>query len=411
MKKSTFLCVVMSVILITANLFVSKKASASAAFARQTGLSCTACHTVFPRLTYFGEKFMRNGFALPTEAKQEKNDDQSNLTVIQDLSKVLSVRGKINLYSAQSPAGEDYSALGNTIFGAIFVSGQIAKNIPIWMEFEDNTANGELELHNYAIGRTNLFGSTMLNVRVGGFTPTEWTSFSDQKRMFDAKFSHPAALRPNKFKNKTVDRWNLGTTTALEYYGYKGGFFWAVGVTDNMGGNFHATSSASKHKDLYWLLRAEMPSGALAGSSVSLLTYHSNLGAENDGTADGSFLTMDVSANLRFKNLDFVVAYVTNSNRNIEDGMANDVAISAEADYKINAHFTGMVRFDNINDGTIIVDGADKVQSYIGPGLVFSPKENIRITGSYEIDSSDNSEGGEYGEHINYAQLELQFMF
>ena len=33
-------------------------------FARQTGMACAACHTVFPELTHFGRVFKANGYVL-----------------------------------------------------------------------------------------------------------------------------------------------------------------------------------------------------------------------------------------------------------------------------------------------------------------------------------------------------------
>src|SRR5690242_4527039 len=33
-------------------------------FARQTGMACEACHTVFPELTHFGRVFKANGYVL-----------------------------------------------------------------------------------------------------------------------------------------------------------------------------------------------------------------------------------------------------------------------------------------------------------------------------------------------------------
>ena len=33
-------------------------------FARQTGMACAACHTVFPELTPFGREFKLNGYVL-----------------------------------------------------------------------------------------------------------------------------------------------------------------------------------------------------------------------------------------------------------------------------------------------------------------------------------------------------------
>jgi hypothetical protein len=39
-------------------------AAAVPSFARQTGMACAACHTVFPELTPFGREFKLNGYVL-----------------------------------------------------------------------------------------------------------------------------------------------------------------------------------------------------------------------------------------------------------------------------------------------------------------------------------------------------------
>src|SRR5579872_4598477 len=41
-----------------------KPAVAVPSFARQTGMACAACHTVFPELTPFGREFKLNGYVL-----------------------------------------------------------------------------------------------------------------------------------------------------------------------------------------------------------------------------------------------------------------------------------------------------------------------------------------------------------
>src|ERR1700736_6345395 len=39
-------------------------AQAVPSFARQTGMACAACHTVFPELTPFGREFKLNGYVV-----------------------------------------------------------------------------------------------------------------------------------------------------------------------------------------------------------------------------------------------------------------------------------------------------------------------------------------------------------
>src|SRR5580692_7837983 len=43
---------------------LSSRVWAVPSFARQTGMACAACHTVFPELTPFGREFKLNGYVL-----------------------------------------------------------------------------------------------------------------------------------------------------------------------------------------------------------------------------------------------------------------------------------------------------------------------------------------------------------
>ncbi|GMT45824.1 MAG: cytochrome c [bacterium] len=58
-------------------VFSSGTVQAIPSFARQTGLSCSACHTVFPELTSFGRQFKLNGYAM-TNIKTIVNKETSS---------------------------------------------------------------------------------------------------------------------------------------------------------------------------------------------------------------------------------------------------------------------------------------------------------------------------------------------
>ena len=45
-------------------VLVAPAAQAVPSFARQTGMACEACHTVFPELTHFGRMFKANAYTL-----------------------------------------------------------------------------------------------------------------------------------------------------------------------------------------------------------------------------------------------------------------------------------------------------------------------------------------------------------
>lgn len=61
-----------SALLLVALLVAAPAALAVPSFARQTGMACEACHTVFPELTHFGRVFKANGYTL-TNLKQVRD--------------------------------------------------------------------------------------------------------------------------------------------------------------------------------------------------------------------------------------------------------------------------------------------------------------------------------------------------
>src|SRR5579871_2555349 len=60
MKRAIFSLVAALVVIAAAS-----RAEAIPAFARKYGTSCQTCHTIYPKLTPFGEAFRRNGFKFP----------------------------------------------------------------------------------------------------------------------------------------------------------------------------------------------------------------------------------------------------------------------------------------------------------------------------------------------------------
>src|ERR1022692_5197305 len=50
--------------LVLLGVICAQPAQALPLFARQTGMACLACHTVYPELTHFGRMFKLNGYQL-----------------------------------------------------------------------------------------------------------------------------------------------------------------------------------------------------------------------------------------------------------------------------------------------------------------------------------------------------------
>src|SRR5208282_5847930 len=52
------------VLLLTSGFLIAPMANAVPSFARQTGMACEACHTVWPELTHFGRMFKAGGYVI-----------------------------------------------------------------------------------------------------------------------------------------------------------------------------------------------------------------------------------------------------------------------------------------------------------------------------------------------------------
>ena len=121
---------------IAATVLVAAAPAARAvpSFARQTGLACEACHTVFPELTHFGRVFKANGYTL-TNLK-EVRDVSSKKEQLLELSTTppLSIMAQISYTQMQNTVPDIAAAPGISQNGtagfpqqlSLFYAGEIA---------------------------------------------------------------------------------------------------------------------------------------------------------------------------------------------------------------------------------------------------------------------------------------------
>ena len=129
---------------LVAGLAASSPASATPGFARQTGLACEACHTVFPELTPFGRLFKFNGYVF-SNVKQlqdinEKN--QSTLAMTEFPPVAVQLQGSFtslghSLPDTGSPTVTDLSQKNSAEFPqalSIFYTGKISDNLGAFLQ-------------------------------------------------------------------------------------------------------------------------------------------------------------------------------------------------------------------------------------------------------------------------------------
>ncbi|MEJ2392589.1 MAG: hypothetical protein P8019_14475, partial [Gammaproteobacteria bacterium] len=119
------------------------QAEAVPSFARQTGLACAACHTVFPELNAFGRSFKLNGYTLTgitqVQAKESKTASGLSFDQIPPLSAMLQVTA-VNQKGAD-PSTNVYLPEQLSFFFAGEISPHMGSFIQMTMESDGQNAS------------------------------------------------------------------------------------------------------------------------------------------------------------------------------------------------------------------------------------------------------------------------------
>lgn len=135
-------------------------------FARQTGMSCTACHTSFPELNSFGRQFKANGYVLTTaSAINDQGGDtlkpRTRLNLLNNLPLSVMVQSSFSnvakdVVGQQNNSGQFPQQL------SLFFAGQITPHIGSFIQM--TYADGSFGMDNADIryANTTSFGSNSL---------------------------------------------------------------------------------------------------------------------------------------------------------------------------------------------------------------------------------------------------------
>ena len=155
--KSSFLFV-----LLFAIAMLSRKTYAIPSYARQTGMACSACHTVFPQLTAFGREFKLNGYTLTgiktiTEEKtsaKDKNDIKEYLRIlgISPLSGMFQT-GYTNVSKTMPGTQNNNMEFPQQL--SLFYAGQISPKIGTFIQLTLDNGSGTVGLDNTDIRYAN----------------------------------------------------------------------------------------------------------------------------------------------------------------------------------------------------------------------------------------------------------------
>ena len=148
--KRTIMRITVGLCALATMLGLPHTANAVPSYARQTGLACEACHTVFPQLTPFGRAFKASGYTLFNTLKVEDINQLRQRTLsITDLPPI-SVMA-IASTSVAAKANDSQSSKTSTDFPqqfSIFYAGHISDNVGAYIQATYDDQSGTFGMDN-----------------------------------------------------------------------------------------------------------------------------------------------------------------------------------------------------------------------------------------------------------------------
>lgn len=231
-------------VLLTAALFLTTLPHAAYAvpsYARQTGLTCQACHTVFPELTPFGRRFKLNGYQIDNIQQVQtitlSKDYALLLNQIPPLSFMLEAsHTRTHTPLPDSAVAGAFAQNGQMLFpqqASLFYAGRIAPNLGSFIQMTYDSASGKIHWDNteirYAKQVGGVYGLTYgVTVNNNPTVQDVWNSTPAWQMPFDQRTSAaPVPAAATQIDGVLAGRGVVGLTG---YVWFKNALYGEVGV-------------------------------------------------------------------------------------------------------------------------------------------------------------------------------------
>jgi hypothetical protein len=262
------LLVVVSIIFIEGAI---EKTYSIPAFSRKYGFNCNMCHTAYPKLNDFGQRFRDNGYQIPGQEGMEKT--------VFEIPLPLALRTSPGLTTYSDSLG---TTSGFRIFGLdMFAAGVLLKNISTLIVYTPRidepamdykgSSNGSNPSQLASLESANIVFSNIiqdaLNLRVGRFEPS-YQLFSPRRSLY--------LLQPYDIYSFTSASNNIGfgnNQLGIEVTGhFRNGFKYGAGFLNGTGPN----PDNNMAKDIYVSLLKTFGKGdgQSAGQRIGLFGYY-----------------------------------------------------------------------------------------------------------------------------------------
>jgi hypothetical protein len=319
--------------LLAAQLIVPAEVGAIPAFARKHGFNCSMCHTAYPKLNDFGQRFRDDGYQIPGQEGKEPNIFANSFPLAMRTSTGVTVDD-----------ADDVTTVGMGLGGLdVFAAGVMHENISFLLIYTpridepaadytgaDPSQPGALE--SVSIVFSNIIPEA-LNVRIGRFEPAY----------------HPISSKRSYYLLQPYDVYGVETPgngflfddnqIGLEATGYfRNGFKYGAGVVNGTG----SSPDNNKAKDLYAnLFKTFGPGdGQSAGQRIGVFSYYGwqpltlpGGGVSSNGEADGEdnkgFYRIGVDGSLNWKTLNLRLLYL----KGVDDKAFNSLKPGEDYEY------------------------------------------------------------------------------
>lgn len=409
-KMKPFQLPIMGLFIFSLIIVSIQDANATSQWSRKYGISCTACHSIFPRLNSFGDEFLKNGYqmeatykknweeAYPIDAGGVKLDEVNNLFGFR-----LSITPfKLETYALQKDAASEKGSritLGNVNWAQFFIAGPIYKDFSFFTELEMGPSAGAYKMAWFYFNWTNITGSKAVNLQFGRITPMEFTSYPNRlPQLPELKSEVMLKKASNGAGEESVDI--SSTRPGVQYYGT---------FADQLtvyAGTSPGTNAVDVNQFLHFWAGAvyKIPESVLKGFGGSTATIHYYGGKDTKGTGtatqiENSFTRIVPQFNLRWNDkLDLQFAYVMASDDNWTlTSTAKEFkysGIGIEAGYFLNEKWMLGIHYDNVASDDLNNDGKDDLEyQRLVPTATYIINENIRTTAYYSMDLKEQPTG------------------
>ncbi len=153
----------------TAYSLAVHKTKAIPAFARKYGLRCSVCHTVWPELSAFGQRFKDNGYQLGNDRDSPIWQNNAYWPIAMRTTPQLHLESTTHQVTDAAPGGKTITQAGFDLSGVDFlVLGTLYKNITFGL-VPTLDADGTTGLEAAFVRFDNLGNSPWANLKVGKF--------------------------------------------------------------------------------------------------------------------------------------------------------------------------------------------------------------------------------------------------